>query len=436
MPDSSEPALVPAMQRPRFFYGWLIVGISGLALFFSGPGQTYSVSLFIDRWIADFGWSRSLLAALYSVATILAGLTMTAVGRLVDRYGSRLSLTLVAVLLGGACLFVSAVADLPMLFIGFMLIRLFGQGSLTLIPFSLVPQWFVRRTARAITIMTFGGMLSSAIFPYLNLIFIEAWSWRAAWRIWAVLLLTVLAPAAWRWVRHRPEEIGLLPDNARPLALADERRQDCDGGRERDPVGESSFSFGEVLRLPVFWLLLLISTIPPMVVTGAVFHHMSILGQNGLAPQTAALVFTVAAASSFPGTLLGGWLCERLPIRYAVALTLLVLGFSTGWLIVTTSLAAGVILGVTRGLATALQATSSGVIWPAYFGRRNLGSIRGVTTTAMVLGSALGPLPFALSYDRAGSYFPVVLAMTAVCLLGAGLAALLRPPQSRQASLR
>lgn len=31
-----------------FYYGWMIVLISALGVFFSGPGQTYSISVFID----------------------------------------------------------------------------------------------------------------------------------------------------------------------------------------------------------------------------------------------------------------------------------------------------------------------------------------------------------------------------------------------------
>jgi len=117
----------PPVQTP-FFYGWVIVLIAALGMFFSGPGQTFTMSVFIDAYIRDFGWSRSLISSLYSFATLLSGLILFSVGRLVDRYGQRIMMTAVAALLGLACLWNSFITGPIMLFIGFFMLRLFGQG--------------------------------------------------------------------------------------------------------------------------------------------------------------------------------------------------------------------------------------------------------------------------------------------------------------------
>ncbi|MBN2335776.1 MFS transporter, partial [Candidatus Bathyarchaeota archaeon] len=58
------------------FYGWVIVAVSSLVMFFSGPGQTYSVSVFIDSYINEYGWSRSVVSSMYSVGTFSAGMLM------------------------------------------------------------------------------------------------------------------------------------------------------------------------------------------------------------------------------------------------------------------------------------------------------------------------------------------------------------------------
>lgn len=73
----------------KFYYGWVIVFIGGLGVFFSGPGQTYSNSIFIDQYINDFGWSRTEVSSIYSGATLAAGLLMMLVGRFIDRFGQR-----------------------------------------------------------------------------------------------------------------------------------------------------------------------------------------------------------------------------------------------------------------------------------------------------------------------------------------------------------
>src|SRR5690554_1879951 len=107
-----------------FFYGWVMVFMSGLAIFFSGPGQTYSVSVFIDSYIADFGWSRSFVSSLYSTGTLLAGFMLYLVGRQVDRRGHQTMMPIISLALAAACLWMSFVFTPLMLFVGFFAIRL------------------------------------------------------------------------------------------------------------------------------------------------------------------------------------------------------------------------------------------------------------------------------------------------------------------------
>ncbi|WP_235001683.1 hypothetical protein [Halobacillus sp. Marseille-P3879] len=79
----------PPVNTP-FYYGWIIVFVAGLGVFFSGPGQTYSISIFIDYYIEDFDYTRSAVSGLYSTATLCAGFTLFLMGRVVDRFGQRM----------------------------------------------------------------------------------------------------------------------------------------------------------------------------------------------------------------------------------------------------------------------------------------------------------------------------------------------------------
>ena len=44
------------------------------------------------------------------------------------------------------------------------------------------------------------------------------------------------------------------------------------------------------------------------------------------------------------------------------------------------------------------------VIWANYFGRKNLGSIRGTTMWVVGVTSAIGPLPVGILFDLTGGY--------------------------------
>lgn len=66
-----------------------------------------------------------------------------------------------------------------------------------------------------------------------------------------------------------------------------------------------------------------------------------------------------------------------------------------------------------------------------YFGRRHIGAIEGFAITLAVAGTALGPLIFALGFERFGGYGPI-LALTAVPpLFVAAVSALFRLEQGR-----
>ncbi|WP_434122141.1 MFS transporter [Salinicoccus roseus] len=162
-------------NKNNFYYGWVIVAVCGLAVFFSGPGQTYSNAAFIDEYIKEFGWSRTEVSSLYSFATLVAGFVMIGVGNFIDRFGQKKMMIIAAIVLALATFFNSFVQNMFMLAIGFFFIRLFGQASMTLIPNTLVPQWFIRKRGLAFSLMMLGSFSSAMLFPIINVWLISEW---------------------------------------------------------------------------------------------------------------------------------------------------------------------------------------------------------------------------------------------------------------------
>ncbi|MTI96400.1 MAG: MFS transporter [Firmicutes bacterium] len=407
-----------------FFYGWIIVFVAGLGVFFSGPGQTYSVSVYIDSYIQEFGWSRSFVSSLYSSGTLLAGLFLPFVGRLVDRLGSRIMVTAVTVSFGLVCAGMSMVASPAMLFAGFLLVRLLGQGSMTLTSSTLVPQWFVSKRGRALSIMTLGGTLSSAVLPPLNTWIIQTYHWQLGWQVWALLLLTVMAPTAWLLIRNRPEDIGLLPDNK----SAPEKTE------TEQPVSDNSWTVREAMGTRAFWLLLFCVTIPSAINTGITFHLASIMQDRGFAidaaPVVAASVLSTLAITQLPCNFIAGWLADKFRVHLLMAIAFIGQLLSLLLLLWVSSWPLAIVFGVIWGTLNAAYAINNNVVWPSYFGRGNLGSIRSMAMTATVIGSAFGPLPFGFAFDFFGGYQEIIIASMLFPLLGI-LAALLSPPPQK-----
>ncbi|MBN8237094.1 MFS transporter [Halobacillus kuroshimensis] len=404
-----------------FYYGWVIVFIAGLSVFFSGPGQTYSISIFIDYYIDDFDYTRSLVSGIYSGATLAAGFILFMMGRLIDRFGQRAMMVAVGMCLALALFWNAFLAGPVMMFIGFFLIRLFGQGSMTLIPNTLVPQWFIRKRGRALSVMAIGGFASSALLPPLNTWLIEAFGWRMTWGIWGTALLVIFVPLAFYLVRNRPEDIGEVPDGSRKPA---------DGQEIKNPnveVDEKSWTLKEAMATKAFWFILFCVTVPALVNTAITFHMVSIMELRSLDAGVAAMVLTLMAVVGFPVTFISGWLVDRFRVHYILAvtffghiLTLLLL------LLVTDSWAAAVGFGCLWGVVNGFERIVLNIVWPNYFGRAHLGSIKGLAQTVMVIGSALGPLPFGIFYDWLGGYQEIIV-LTVLFPVTATVLALLSP---------
>ena len=403
--------------KTRVFYGWVMVALAGFTLFFSGPGQTFSVSMFIDSYINDFGWTRSTVSGMYSIGTLIAGMLMGVVGGLFDRYGHRKMGTAVASLFGFALLFMSTVRTVPMLLVGFFLIRLLGQGGMSLIGTTLVPQWFIKKRGRAISIVSVFGAVSLATLPPINTWIIQNFSWQIGWRAWAVVTWVLVAPTIYYLIRTRPEDIGLSPDNEAYLTK--------EGFKVTEEV---SWTLKEALRTRAFWMILYTVIVPSAIITGCIFHQISILGQAGLTPEKVALISGVISVIRLPLILVAGQLADRIQLRYLLAASQGVLFLMLGTLYAANSVPLVIVYGILMGTQMALQGLIMGVIWPDYYGRKHLSTIKGTTMMAGVIGSALGPLPFGFAYDVFGGYTEVVLVSMLFPLVGTVFALLAKKP--------
>ena len=413
---SSESRMVRGVP---FYYGWVVLAVGALGMIMTSPGQTYTVSIFIEHFISDLGLSRSLVSALYTVGTLIGGFLLPWTGRLVDRRGVRRTMTAIAALFGIACMFMGTVRGAIMLAIGFTLIRWLGQGSLWLVSANAINRWWVLRRGTA---MGLAGVLAAVVglggYPWAVDRLIPWFGWRWTFASLGMVTVAILVPLAWWLLRDSPEELGLIPDGgAKPQAPVEE------------PRPEENWAVSEAIRTPAFWILSLGSSSIAMLTTGLLFHIVSIFADHALPATAAAAAFAPIAAATAILTLLGGFLIDRIPAKLLMAVAL---GLQTVSLLIARSMhgvalaiAFGVALGATQGLSRSV----GGVVWAQYFGRRHLGSIAGLSQTIGVLGAALGPLPLGIARDVLGSYNAALLVCAAIPAL-LGIAALfVRRPQ-------
>jgi MFS family permease len=185
-----------AVQRPARRGATLVVALGFVAMFASGPGQSFWLSVFVDPTLAGTGLSRTAFAGLYAAGTIVSATAMAFVGRAADRYGLRAAWLLVSLGLASACALTSVAAGAAALFVGVALLRTFGQGSFPLIGTLLVASSFHTARARALSVSGLGLTAAGLALPPLGYVLIAAVGWRTGLQAVGLAIVLLIAPLA------------------------------------------------------------------------------------------------------------------------------------------------------------------------------------------------------------------------------------------------
>jgi MFS family permease len=381
------------LTRHKTFFGWRMVALASITGAMTGPGQTIGVSVFIDHFIGDLGISRSEVSTAYLVGTLGAALVLPPIGNRIDRIGVRRAMTMIAIAFGIALVGMAGVNGLIALMVGFFVIRLFGQGSLTLASTLAVTYWFDRKRGLALGITaTAMGILMSLVPVLLNVV-IEAYSWRTAWIVAAVLVWVIVIPIAQWGLIDRPSDVGQYPDGVAPTA---------DDGSSVSIA--PSATRGEAIRTSRFWIVTFASATVGLLSTALNFHQISMLGDAGLSATEAAAMFLPQVIGTAVAGVVFGYLADRLTGRVLIPMVMGMLAVS---LLLTLVLAPGtsvILYAISLGAAGGSSRTVTSTLLPRWFGVGHIGAIQGTATLIGVASTALGPVMLSIARDVTGSY--------------------------------
>lgn len=382
--------MVTPTAQPRFFYGWVIVAVTWLANFTTAGTNPLVFAFFIAPMTAELHVGRSELVIGITLRMIAGGLFAPLLGRIVDRYGARwpgvIAGTIVAITLVGFS-FASSIYVLYALFIlsGFSGFSIVGGNTLTIVP---PANWFSVKRGRAVAISSAGQLLGSAVFALLATWLIASVGWRSTWTVFGVMAFLGVVPGYAIFMRRRPEDMGLHPDGAATAPVPTMSAAAADGTRHE----ERDYTMPEAVRTPVFWANLLSTTLLMFAISpfllfrnqywSEVLHFDPWLIGIGIFLDP----FCFAAANMYMGLK-----AERVPIRYMGVLggvfrTFGMLPLALGWAWPGSVFVHNVVWGTGSGTTSVFQT----MVIPDYFGRAHQGTIRGVTTLAMVVVSSFG----------------------------------------------
>jgi OFA family oxalate/formate antiporter-like MFS transporter len=414
------PALLS--RRLPFFYGWVVLACLCCAGFSRQGGATATFSVFVEPLTRDFGWSRTAVSGAASLGGVLAALLSPLIGPVLDRHGSRVALCLAVLGTGIAALLLSLTQSLASFYLLFCIARLNWASPFELGIYSTLNTWFVARRPLANSIATIAQMVGLMAMPLIAQLAMRGHSWRAGWIAIGVSVLAVGLVPVWLLLVRRPEDLGLLPDDAGKRLAADR------GGAAAAPL-EVAFSRRQAVRTPAFWLLLSYTVLVYPVQAGVSLHQAANLTEHGVSPTMAASIVSLFSLMSGLASAACGLMPRALPIRYAMALGG---GFLTSGCLAMIGIASplqGALAAALFGLGIGGMLTLLPVAWADYFGRANYGAIRGLALSAQVVAQAAGPVLSGALHDWTGGYTRSLEWFTALSLLSIAAALSARRPR-------
>lgn len=407
------------MRLDRIFYGWWIVAAGFVIEMLIGGLMFHAFGAYVVFLREEFGWSKTMLSAAFSMARAESGILGPVQGWLTDRFGPRVLIRVGMGILGVGFILWSRVESPVTFFLTFFMMAL-GSSLGGYLPMSVaLVSWFRRRRALAMAVsgtgMAVGGLLTPVVVAIMTQV---GWRWTAL--LSGILVLAVGIPLG-QVVRHRPEPYGLAPDgDATPMPTE---------GPARRRATQVDFTPRQAIRTRAFWYVSLGHGFALLVVSAVLVHLLvHVTERLGYSLQQGAFVVGLMTVMQLCGQLTAGWIGDRTSKRLICAgcmvghaVGVLLLAFASAfWMVVA--------FGVVHGLSWGMRGPLMGAIRADYFGSGAFGTITGISSMVVMFGMMAGPVVAGVLADRTGSYALGFSILAAFAGLGSVFFVLARRP--------
>ena len=397
MASGSEAATLGRMSgRRRIFHGWKLVG-AGAAIQAMHSGfmlQAFgNYAVVLQR---EYGWSRTLFSAAYSMTRVESGLLGPAQGWALSRFGPKRVMQVGVVVMAVGFGLLSQIDSASQFFVAYLVMAVGMSLSGFLSITTATVAWFERLRARALSLsgtgFAIGGIMTPAVVWFLRNF---GWRWTSAAS--GIVLLLVALPLCSLFgdtPRDRGEPIdGIDPDDIPPDAV------------RAEGVSEFHFTAMEAVRTRAFWMISL-GHASALLVVGAVIAHLSLYltTEQGFTLQEASFVGGALPLLQFVGQLAGGFLGDKVNKRLLASVAML--GHMVGLLLLTYAAEFWMIALFVplHGLAWGVRGPLMQALRADYFGSTSFGQIMGISSMVIMFGMMGGPLVAGTLADVTGSY--------------------------------
>ncbi len=384
-------------MKIKLFYGWYIV-IAGLVLaaYYSSI-FSYGWSGFVNPIVTTFGWSMTQVSLASSLRSLEVGVFNPLWGTAVDRFSSRKLMLLGVIVMTTGMLVLSQTRNLAMFYGGFLIVGLSSSLITSILPIAVISRWFKRDMGKASGLLYVGIGLGGAAVTLLVGV-IDKYGWQRTLLYAAIGFFILGIPLSFVF-RTRPEEYGLVSDGKAQDGKAEPRRH--------RKGSDFDISVREAVATRAFWTIGFVHFCHAVATSTLNLYIIPYLTGLGISRTTAGTVVSLYTLVSVFTRMPMGYLSDLFRTKNVIAMSVglqgaglilfwLITGTSPSWLIPLF----GVVYGLGLGGASPLRAA----VVAEYFGTKKFGTIFGLSSVFMTVGSVAFPPLVGWVYDTYHDY--------------------------------
>ena len=399
--------------KGRLYYGWIVLAAC-LIISIVGFGIQVSFGVFFKSLEADFGLTRALTSAVFSVFLLLCPVFGILGGWLLDRYGPRLIVILMGFFTGLSLLLTSQANTLWHLFMSYSLLLAVGTGPLFPVLMSIVSRWFIKGRGLALGIVGSGISIGTMVVPPVSAYLIAGYGWRMSYAVLGLVGFFVITPLA-LLQKGAPGKVAALSESERLEAV------NLNSTEEQAYNELGDFSTLQATKARNFWLIFFMWFLCAFCVYIITTHIVRHAIDLGTAPTGAATILSVVGGISILGRVAIGRVSDIVGRKQAVVSCGLLMAGAMLWLIWSSNLWMLYLFAAIFGFSYGGFTVPITALIGDTFGLRNLGVIMAVLGAGWGIGGALGPAFAGYIFDIRGNYFFAFLAGMLAMLVATGL---------------
>lgn len=372
---------------------------------------------FLGYIIEKEGFALGAISAMFTVGTIISAVFSPAIGKLFNKLSAKLIYTIGAVISASGILLLSVAGDkLPLFYLGYGIAQI-GAAAISSIGIPvLVSSWFDDSIKGKVSGIIFAGSgLGNIFLQKLSASWITSIGYQAAYQRFAILSVVVGVIVSILFIRMPKDKSEIMG-----------RKESSEKENKENKVEEvKGYTFAEAKNLKAYWIFAIGFVFIGIYVSGLATQFSAYLKFEKFDADMLGTVGAVFAAASLVGNLMGGTLYDKLG---SFKTTLI------GFILATTACLSimfapklqvlAFVFAVAKGLSVFAYILAPSMLTGALFGKKDFGTVLGITQVFFALGFALGSALFgvivdAINYTAAWSFMLVAIFVAYTMLLSA-----------------